>query len=55
MKTKVCPLARVVSDSGYASVSSSHIRLVRGPGNTAEIVAVKQISIAIFAQREHKL
>src|SRR5882757_7430598 len=55
MKTKICSLASVVSDSGYASVSSSHIRLVRGAGNTAEIVAVEQISIAIFAQREHKL
>ena len=55
MKTKICSLAGVVSDSGYASVSSSHIRLVRGTGNTAEIVAVEQISIAIFAQREHKL
>ena len=55
MKTKVCSLARAVGDSGYASVSSAHIRLVRGTGNTAEIVAVEQISIAIFAQREHKL
>lgn len=55
MKTKICSLAGVVSDSGYASVSSSYIRLVRGTGNTAEIVAVEQISIAIFAQREHKL
>jgi hypothetical protein len=55
MKTKICSLAGVVSDSGYASVSSSHIRLVRGAGDTAEIVAVEQISIAIFAQREHKL
>src|SRR5262245_29760698 len=55
MKTKICSLAGAVSDSGYASVSSSHIRLVRSAGNTAEIVAVKQISIAIFAQREHKL
>jgi hypothetical protein len=55
MKTKICSLAGAVGDSGYASVSSAHIRLVRGTGNTAEIVAVKQISIAIFAQREHKL
>jgi len=55
MKTKICSLAGVVSDGGYAPVGSSHIRLVRGPGNTAEIVAVEQISIAIFAQSEHKL
>lgn len=55
MKTKIRSLGRVVSYSGYASVSSSHICLVRGTGNTAEIVAVEQISIAIFAQREHKL
>ena len=55
MKTKICSLAGVVSDSGYASVNSSHIRLVRGTGNTAEIVPVEQISVAIFAQRQHKL
>ena len=55
MKTKICSLAGTVSDRGYSSVSSPHIRLVRGTGDTAEIVAVEQISIAVFAQSEHKL
>ena len=49
VKTKICSLAGVVSDSGYASVSSSHIGLVRGTRNTSETVSVEQISIAIFA------
>ncbi len=55
MKTNIRSLAGMVSDSRYPSVSSSHVRLVRGPGNTAEIIAVEQVSIAIFAQSEHKL
>jgi len=55
MKTNIRSQAGMVSDSRYPSVSSSHVRLVRGPGNTAEIIAVEQVSIAIFAQSEHKL
>ena len=55
MKTNICSLAGMVSDSRYPSVSSSHISLVRGAGNTAEIIAVEQVGIAIFAQSEHKL
>jgi hypothetical protein len=55
MKTKIRSLACVISDSRCPSVNASHVRLGHGGGYTAEIVAVDQISIAIFAQGKHKL
>ncbi|PYJ62256.1 MAG: hypothetical protein DME74_06475 [Verrucomicrobia bacterium] len=55
MKTKICSLACVISDSRCPSVNSSHVRLGHRGSDTAEIVAVDQISIAIFTQGKHKL
>ena len=55
VETNKRSLTGMISDSGCSSVDPPDIRLVRGPGNTAEIVAVQQISIAIFTQGKHKL
>jgi hypothetical protein len=55
MKTKICSLACVIGDSRCPSVNPSHVRLGRGCSDTAEIVAVDQIGIAIFAQGKHEL
>jgi len=55
MKTKIRSPACLISDSRCPPVNPSHVRLGDGCGYTAEIVAVEQISIAIFAQGEHKL
>src|SRR5215468_9077751 len=49
MKTNVCSLTGVVSHSRRASVDPADTRLVRRPRDPTEIVAVEQISIAIFA------
>ena len=55
VKANIRSLTGAVSDSRCPPVDPPDIGLVRGPGNTAEIGAVEQISIAIFAQGEHKL
>ena len=55
MKTKIGSLACVISDSRCSSVDTSHVGLGHRSSDTAEIVAVDQISISIFAQGKHKL
>ena len=55
MKPKIRSLAGVVSDSRCSSVSSTDISLGHRRSDTAEIVAIKQVSVGIFAQRKHKL
>src|SRR5439155_285009 len=50
MKTKICSLACVISDSRCPSVNPSHVRLGHGRRDAAEVVTVHQIGVAIFAQ-----
>src|SRR5437879_13719791 len=55
MKTKICSLASVVSDSRCPSVNPSHVPLGHGTIDTAEVIPVNQVRIAIFAESKHKL
>ncbi len=55
VKTNIRSLTGAVSDSRCPSVDPADIRHGYRRDDTAEIVAVEQIGIAIFAQGKHKL
>src|SRR5437763_5939786 len=54
-KDKICALARAIRGSRLSSNRSSHLRRRNRRSNAAEIVSVKQIRFAIFAQCKHQL
>src|SRR6266480_2720695 len=55
MKSKIRSLAGVVCDSRRPSVSSRDISLGYRCSDTAEIVAINQVGIRIFAESKHQL
>ena len=55
MKNKIRSLTRVVRGSRLTSDSTGKVRRGYRQRDTAEIIAVKQVGHAIFAQREHQL
>ena len=55
VKANVRPLTCVIRNSRCSSVNATHIRLVHGPVDAAEIVAINQVSIRIFTKSKHKL
>src|SRR5207247_6815055 len=55
MKHEICSLASVVRDSRCTSVSTGDISLGDRHADAAEMVAINQVGIGIFAQSKHKL